>query len=229
MDFLARSLPLLGKEGLATLKKSRVLVLGLGGVGAACAEALVRGGVGSLVFADGDAYSPTNKNRQLYATDETLGKNKALVAAHRAKEINPEITVEAREVYFKAGEDFDLDGFDYICDCIDDVDAKLDLICRACEQKIPIISAMGAGGKLDPTRFRVADIAKTHTCPLAKKMRVELRRRGITHTKVVFSDEISRAVTSPPASVSFVPPVMGFLMAAEVVRTLCETTETEEE
>lgn len=229
MDFLARSLPLLGKEGLATLKKSRVLVLGLGGVGAACAEALVRGGVGRLVFCDGDAYSPTNKNRQLYATDETLGENKARVAALRAKAINPEIDVEAREVFYRAGEAFGLENFDYICDCIDDVDAKLDLICRAHEQGTPIISAMGAGGKLDPTRFRVADIAKTHTCPLAKKMRVELRRRGVTHTPVVFSDEISRAVTSPPSSVSFVPPVMGFLMAAEVVRTLCETTETEEE
>lgn len=220
MDFLTRSVPLLGEGGLQRLSDSRVLVLGLGGVGAACAEALVRAGVGSLVFADGDCYSASNQNRQLYATGKTLGQNKAAVAAARARSINPQACFEAREFFYKVGEDFDLAGFDYVCDCIDDVEAKLDLICRAHALSLPILSAMGAGGKLDPTRFRVADIAKTHTCPLAKKMRLELRRRGILHTEVVFSDEVARAVTSPPASVSFVPPVMGFVMAAHVVRTL---------
>lgn len=220
MEFLSRALPLLGEEGLVTLKNATVCVFGLGGVGAACAEALCRAGVGSLVFVDGDEYGVTNKNRQLFATDETLGKNKAEVAALRAKSISSDVRVRAVGDFYRAGEDFDFAGVDFICDCIDDVEAKLDLVLRANEAGIPIISACGAGGKLDPTRFRVSDISKTHTCPLAKKMRVELRRRGVLHLPVVFSDEVSRAGSSPPASVSFVPPVMGFVMAGYVVKTL---------
>lgn len=220
MDFLSRALPLYGEGGIETLQKSCVAVFGLGGVGAACAEALVRAGVGKIVFVDGDSYAPTNKNRQLYATEQTLGENKARVAARRASEISPEIQADAREVFYRAGEGFDFSGIDYICDCIDDFEAKVDLICRAKERGIAIVSAMGAGGKLDPTRFRVADLAKTHTCPLAKKLRAELRRRGVTHTEVVFSDEEMRVRTSPPSSVSFVPPVMGFVMASCVIKAL---------
>lgn len=220
MEFLSRSVPLYGEEGVARLQSKTVLVFGLGGVGAACAEALVRAGVGKLIFVDGDTYSVTNKNRQLYAVESTLGENKARVAARRAREINPAVVAEAREVFYVAGADFDFGGADFICDCIDDVAAKLDIISRANELNVPIISAMGAGGKLDPARFRVADISKTHTCPLAKKMRVELRRRGILHLPVVFSDEVSAAVSVPPSSVSFVPPVMGFVMAGYVVNTL---------
>ena len=220
MDFLSRAVPLYGEGGRERLSRARVCVLGLGGVGAACAEALVRAGVGSLVFVDGDTYSETNKNRQLYATDKTLFQNKALVAALRAREINPAAEVVSRETFYRAGDAFDFRGVDFICDCIDDVAAKLDLIRSAVEQNTPIVSAMGAGGKLDPTRFRVTDISKTHTCPLAKKMRVELRKMGILHLPVVFSDEVSQAVTTPPSSVSFVPPVMGFVMAGYVVKTL---------
>lgn len=222
MDFLSRSLPLYPEGGEKRLKDSRVLVFGVGGVGAALSEALVRAGVGHITFVDGDVYSRSNKNRQLYATESTLGENKASVAARRAREISPEIEARAVESFYRAGEDFDLSEYDYVCDCIDDVEAKLDLICRAQAAGVAILSAMGAGGKLDPTRFRVADIAKTHTCPLAKKMRLALRARGVFHLEVVFSDEAARVRTSPPASVSFVPPVMGFVMAAHVILRLLE-------
>ncbi len=222
MDFLSRATPLYGEGGKEKLFRATVCVFGLGGVGAACAEALVRAGVGNLIFVDGDSYSETNKNRQLYATDRTLGQNKASVAALRAKEINPAVRAEAREVFYRPGEPFDFRGVDFICDCIDDVPAKLDLIREATCHEIPVISAMGAGGKLDPTRFFVTDISKTHTCPLAKKMRTELRKMGILHLPVVFSDEVSAAVTNPPSSVSFVPPVMGFVLAGHAVKTLLQ-------
>ncbi len=223
MEFLSRSLPLLGQEGLDRLKRSHVCVVGLGGVGAACAEALVRAGVGHLTFVDGDSYGVTNKNRQLYATDETIGENKAAAAARRAVSISPSVRVRAVGAFHTPEKPLDVCAFDYVCDCIVSTPDKIDLICRAHEAGTPILSAMGAGGKLDPTRFRVCDLAKTHTCPLAKKMRVELRKRGVAHTKVVFSDEVSLAVTTPPASVSFVPPVMGFILAAEVIKTLALT------
>lgn len=225
MEFLSRAIPLYGDGGADRLLGARVCVFGLGGVGAACAEALIRAGVGSLVFVDGDAFSVTNQNRQLYATSATLGENKAAVAARRAKEINPACSASACEAFYRVEDAFDFSDVDFICDCIDDVPAKLDLIRRATEENVPIISAMGAGGKMDPTRFSVADISKTHTCPLAKKMRTELRKMGILHLPVVFSDEVSAVVTTPPSSVSFVPPVMGFVMAGYVVKTLLNKEE----
>ncbi len=223
MDFLKRALPLYGEGGTERLSEASVMVFGLGGVGAACAEALVRAGVGKLIFVDGDSYSTTNKNRQLYATEETLGKNKAAVAARRAKEINPAVCVEARECFYRPeDESFSFAGVDFVCDCIDDVEAKLSLMERTEALGVPLVSAMGAGGKLDPTRFRVARLSRTHTCPLAKKIRTLARARGLSDVTVVFSDEVSRAVTSPPASVSFVPPVMGFVMAGHAVRNLLQ-------
>ena len=220
MDRFSRSLPLLTEAGLQKLQNARVCVFGLGGVGAACAEALVRAGIGHITFVDGDSYSLSNFNRQLYAEASTLGENKAKVAAARARAICPETEAVAVPSYYVPGEAFDLSLFDYLCDCIDDVPAKVDLICRAKAENVYILSAMGAGGKTDPARFRVADLAKTNTCPLAKKMRIELKKHGIVHTPVVFSDEPPRAVASPPASLSFVPPAAGFVMAGEVVRTL---------
>lgn len=222
MDRLSRSLALYPEDGVARLKGAHVCVLGLGGVGAACAEALIRAGVGHLTFVDGDVYTTSNLNRQLYATRLTLGQNKAAVAAQRAKDIDPKVEVHSIERFYRPDEPIELSDFDYVCDCIDDVAAKLDLACRAKEAGVALICALGTGGRLDPSRFCVTDLKKTHTCGLAKKMRTELKKRGITHLPCVFSDEVPAAITSPVSSVSFVPPVSGYVMASYVVRSLLD-------
>lgn len=223
---------LLGPEALARLKRARVAVFGLGGVGGHAAEALARCGVGALELVDGDAYSASNLNRQLFATIATLGKAKVEAAARRLREIVPDIQITERPVFFTpaAAEEFDFARFDYVLDAVDMVTAKLEIIVRAQQAGTPAISAMGAGNKLDPAGFRVADIYETSVCPLARIMRKELRKRGIERLKVVYSQEEPLPVKAAggaerpaPGSVAFVPPVVGLIMAGECVKDLIQT------
>lgn len=232
----SRSAALLGDDGIERLLRARVAVFGVGGVGGYVCEALARSGVGALALFDRDTVSRSNLNRQIIALHSTIGQPKVAVMRARIFDINPAAEVEVHHVFYtpeNAGE-FDLSRYDYIADCIDTVGAKIELICRARAAGVPIISAMGAGNKLDPSRFAVTDLAKTEGCPLARVMRYELRRRGITHLPVVFSSEPSAAKQAPPAeegrrstpgSVAFVPSVMGLIMAGEIVRRLAEGEE----
>lgn len=225
----SRQEPLLGPEALGLLKNSRVAVFGLGGVGGHAAEALVRCGVGTVALVDKDTYTVSNLNRQLFATTETMGVPKVRAAAKRLSSINPQVELELYELAYTPDTEsrIDLTGYDYILDCIDMVTGKLAIIQRAYRAGIPVISAMGAGNKLDPTAFRVADIYETSVCPLARIMRRELKKRGVERLKVVYSTEPPMPAAPDgegrpvPASVSFVPPVMGLIMAGEAVKDLC--------
>lgn len=213
-----------GEGGVSNLRGCHVAVFGVGGVGGFAVEALVRAGVGRLTLVDSDTVAPSNLNRQIIATGSTLGKYKTEAAKDRILDINPDCRVEALNIFY--GEDtegqIDLRRFDYIIDAIDSVRSKLLLIRRATECGVRIISSMGAGNKLDPTRFRVTDISKTHTDPLAKVLRTELRRVGINHLPVVFSDEPPHNPTKSrtPGSVSFVPSVVGLILAGEVIKEI---------
>lgn len=229
----SRTEALLGQEALSRLASARVAVFGLGGVGGYVVEALARSGVGTLAIVDGDTVSVTNINRQLLALTETVGLKKTDVAEKRIHSINPDCRVLSYPVFFseETASLFAPEDFDFVVDAIDDVPAKLLLIRLCHERGVRILSAMGAGNKLDPTAFLVDDISKTSVCPLARKMRTELRRMGILHTKVVYSKEPPRAVALRedgrriPASCAFAPAAAGLLMAAEVVRALTEDTD----
>lgn len=226
---------LLGKEGLDRLKRARVMVLGVGGVGSHCIEALVRAGVGELILVDNDTVSLTNINRQSIALHSTVGAYKTKVMADKIKDICPKIKVKTYEL-FVLPENMEIifeEPVDYIIDAIDTVTAKLALIQKAVECKIPIISSMGTGNKLHGELFEITDISKTSVCPLCKVMRKELKARGIYHLKVLYSreqpikpigdtgeDKGSRRAL--PGSISFVPPVAGLLIAGEVIRDLLE-------
>ncbi len=233
LDQFSRTELLLGREGLERLARARVAVFGLGGVGGYTAEALVRSGVGTLDFIDSDRVSLTNLNRQILATHQTLGRYKAEVAGERALEINPAAVVNVWKIFYgpdTAG-DFAFSQYDYVVDAIDTVTGKLALIQQAQAAGIPIISCMGAGNKLDPTAFRVADIYETSVCPLARVMRKELKRRGVKSLKVVYSQEPPREPEGAldqaalegevrrqvPGSNAFVPAVAGLILASEVV------------
>lgn len=229
----SRTEMLFGKEKLKKLKNSKVAVFGCGGVGGYVVEALVRSGIGYIDLIDNDTISPTNINRQILATTATIGKSKVDVAAKRAKEINPDITVSCHNTFFMPDTShlFDFKAYDYIVDAIDTVTGKIELVMKANEAGTPIISCMGTGNKIDPTAFEVADIYKTSVCPLAKIMRYELKKRGIKKLKVVYSKEpaqkpVCQAEYSAPgkhqtpASNSFVPPVAGFIIAGEVIKDL---------
>lgn len=231
MDFgqHSRSLPLLGKDGFARLQGARVAVFGVGGVGGHLCEALARAGVGELHLFDKDTVSLSNINRQAVALHSTLGRAKVEVMRERIADINPDCRVITHEVFYlpENADDYELSGYDYIADAIDTVSAKIELICRAKAAGIPIISAMGAGNKSDPSAFRVADLSKTQVCPLARIMRRELGARGIRHLTVVYSEEKPQPSLLPseqgkatPASLSFVPPVMGLIMAGVIVRQI---------
>ena len=231
MDFgqHTRSVPLLGEDGLAALQSARVAVFGIGGVGGHLCEALARAGVGELHLFDKDTVSLTNINRQAVALHSTVGLPKVEVMKARIADINPDCRVVTHEVFYlpENADAYDLSGYDYIADAIDTVSAKVELICRAKAQGVPIISAMGAGNKLDPSAFRVSDLSKTQGCPLARIMRRELGARGIKHLCVVYSEEKPQPSRLPseygkhtPASLSFVPPVMGLIMAGKIVRDL---------
>lgn len=222
---------LLGCEAVSKLNKSRVAVFGIGGVGGYIVEALARAGVGELDLIDADDVSLSNINRQIIALHSTIGKSKAEVAATRAADINPNIKVNIKNIFYlpENKEQFDFKKYDYIADAVDTVAAKISLAEEAFKAGVPIISAMGAGNKLDATAFKVADIAKTSVCPLAKVMRQELRKRGINHLKVVYSEEKPLAPLASeeqngkrqtPGSVSFVPPVVGLIMAGEIIKDL---------
>ena len=224
---------LLGKSGVERLIASRVAIFGIGGVGGHTAEALARAGVGELLLVDSDTVSLSNINRQIFAARSTVGMYKTDAARERLKDINPYIKVGCVNLFFTPGCEGapDLSGFDYIVDAIDSVASKVELAVIAGRLGIPIISAMGAGNKLDPTAFRVTDISKTEVCPLARAVRLALRRRGINHLKAVWSPEkpIGALTESEdqkadgkraPGSLSFVPSVMGLIIAGEVIKDL---------
>ncbi|MCR5004456.1 MAG: tRNA threonylcarbamoyladenosine dehydratase [Clostridiales bacterium] len=222
---------LLGPEALARLRKARVAVFGLGGVGGYVVEALARCGIGALDLIDHDTISESNLNRQILATVDTIGQAKADVAAARVRSIAPDCQVQAfRTLYLPdTADQFDFSQYDYIVDAIDTVTAKLLLAERAQAAGTPIIASMGTGNKLDPTAFRVADIYETNICPLARIMRKECRKRGIEHLKVVYSEEEPRepreiiqegSRRALPGSVSFVPSAAGLIIAGEVIRDL---------
>ncbi len=227
----SRTALLLGGDGVERLKNSYVAVFGIGGVGGFACEALARAGVGRLLLVDDDTVSESNLNRQIVALRSTIGQPKAEVMARRIADIDPEITVETRQCFFDetTADSFDFSAFSYVVDAIDTVSAKVELICRAKAAGTPIISCMGAGNKLDPTRFTVTDLAKTDTCPLARVLRQRLRKRGITHLQVVYSTEPAMTPMETisdggrrqlPGSVSFVPSVAGLTAAGAVIRAL---------
>jgi len=227
-----RTRVLLGDDAVKRLAGAAVAVFGVGGVGGFAVEALARAGVGRLLLVDADTVNETNLNRQIIALHSTLGRPKAEVLRERVRDINPACDVEALRLFYlpETADTIDLSAFDYVADCVDTVTAKLEIISRARAAGVPVISAMGAGNKLDPTQFAVADIAETSVCPLARVMRRELKRRGIGGVKVVYSREAARNVETPadavphrrssPASVSFVPSVAGLILAGEIVRDL---------
>lgn len=229
---------LIGKEGLDKLKSARIAVFGIGGVGAYVAEALARSGVGSLDLIDNDTVDISNINRQLIALTSTVGRFKTEVMRERINDINSDCRVyEHRFFYLPENRDeIDFTKYDYIVDAVDTISAKIDIIVRAKELDIPVISSMGAGNKLNPADFEVADIYDTSVCKLAKVMRRELKARGVTDLKVVYSKEIntlryeteldekslSSKKRSIPASIAFVPPVVGLIIASEVVKDIIQ-------
>lgn len=219
---------LIGKEGLSKLKDSKVAIFGIGGVGSFVVEALARAGVQNFVLVDKDVVGISNINRQLIATYDTIGKAKVEVSKQRILSINPNAHIEAYEEFFLPENSNILDNsITYIVDCIDTVTAKIELVMQAQELNIPIISSMGTGNKLDPTKFEITDIYKTQVCPLAKVMRKELKARNIKHLKVLYSREepiktgaISENGKAIPGSISFVPSVAGLIIAGEIVKDL---------
>ena len=227
MTQFSRTRLLLGPEAMERLYHSHVLLFGLGGVGGHAAEALCRSGVGRLTLVDGDRVVPSNLNRQLFATRETIGLYKTEAAERRLHEIWPECRVETEPLFYlpETADRFDFSAYDYIVDAVDTVAAKLSLAREAHAAGTPLISCMGAGNKLDPTAFRVADISETSVCPLARVMRQELRKQGILHLKVVYSAEKPRPSAMEggkrvPASCAFVPAAAGLILAGEVVKDL---------
>ena len=234
-QIFSRTELLLGSDAMARLAKARVAVFGVGGVGGYCVEALARAGVGAIDLIDDDTVSPSNLNRQIIALHSTVGKFKVDVMSERIRDINPECTVRTYKTFFlpETEDQFDFTQYDYVVDAIDTVKGKLALVMKARAENVPIISAMGAGNKLDPTAFEVADLSKTSACPLARIMRKELGTRGVKHLKVVYSRELP-AATDPdgerrgtadrpvPGSVSFVPSVAGLIAAGEVIRDLIQ-------
>lgn len=223
---------LLGKEAMDRLSGSRVAVFGIGGVGGYVCEALVRSGIGAFDLIDHDKVCLTNLNRQIIATQKTIGRYKTEVMKERMLEINPEAEVREHRCFFlpENADEFPFEEYDYIVDAVDTVTAKIALVLKAQEKNVPIISSMGAGNKLDGSQFRVADIYKTNMCPLAKVMRRELKKRGVKRLKVVYSEEkpvmpledmSGSERKAVPGSVAFVPSVAGLILAGEVVKDLC--------
>ena len=245
-DQFSRTELLIGKEGIEKLKKSKVAIFGIGGVGSYVLEGCVRAGIGNFILVDDDKICLTNLNRQIIATRKTVGKPKVEVAKERILEINPDANVEIYQEFFMPDSKEILDkSVDYIIDAVDTVTAKIELVVRANKLNIPIISSMGTGNKLDPTCFEVTDVYKTSICPLAKVMRKELRARGIKGLKVIYSKEepikqketpeiscknncicppgTKRKCTARnqvPASISFVPSVVGLIIAGEVIKDI---------
>lgn len=243
MDILTRTEILIGKENIEKLKNSSVIIFGVGGVGSFCVEAIARCGVSSIHIVDDDTISITNINRQIIATHSTIGKNKTEVVKQRILDINPNANVTISKIFYTKDtvNTIDLSKYDYVIDAIDTISSKILLVEEATKLNVPIISSMGTGNKLDPTKFVVSDIYKTSMCPLAKVMRYELKKRGIKKLKVVYStekpikpapiniDENAKS-TSPfrdtnkrretPGSISFVPSVAGLIIASQVINDI---------
>lgn len=225
---------LIGEESVKKLNNSSVCVFGVGGVGGYCAEALARSGVGKITVVDNDKIAVSNINRQIIATFSTVGELKVDAIKKRLLDINPKIKVTALPDFFgtETADKYDFSSFDYVVDAIDTVSAKLLLAEKCNDAGVKLISAMGAGNKLDPTAFKVADISKTSVCPLAKVMRRELKKHGIYHLKTVYSEEQPATPIAgldlekntvrrqTPSSISFVPPVVGMIIASEVIKDL---------
>lgn len=219
----SRTEMLIGEDALKKINNSKVAVFGIGGVGSYVVEALARAGIGKFLLVDKDVVDVTNINRQIIATHKTIGKPKVEIAKNRILEIFPDAKVEILQEFFMPdSKDIFDDRVDYIVDAVDTVTAKIELAIRAKNMDIPIISCMGTGNKLDPTKFEVTDIYKTNVCPLAKVMRKELKQRGITNLKVVYSKEepIKHEEGRTPGSISFVPSVAGLIIASEVIKDL---------
>lgn len=247
LDQFLRTELLLGREAMERLEQARVAVFGIGGVGGYTVEALVRSGIGAIDLIDNDTVCLTNLNRQIIAVGSSIGKYKVDVMKERILDINPDCKVEVHKCFYlpDTREDFDFSRYSYVVDAVDTVTAKLQLVVEAKEKGVPIISSMGAGNKLDPTAFEVADIYQTSVCPLAKVMRRELKKRGIPELKVVYSKEppvylmrkeglheegkdtgLSEAEPkgterrAVPGSIAFVPSVAGLIIASEVIKDL---------
>ncbi len=225
----ARTAALLGEDGLARLSRARVAVFGVGGVGGHLCEALARAGVGHIDLIDRDTVSLSNINRQAVAYHSTVGLAKVEVMAARIQDIQPTCAVQAHHMFYlpETADRFDLSAYDYVADCVDTVAAKIELAVRCQAAGTPLIAAMGAGNKLHPERFRISDLSKTEVDPLARIMRRELKQRGVRHLLCVWSDEpplpstvVGEDGRPAPGSLSFVPSVMGFIMAGEIIRTL---------
>ena len=239
-DQFQRTRMLIGQENLDKLAAAKVLVFGVGGVGGYVCEALCRAGVGRIDIVDRDIVDVTNINRQIIATHDTVGKPKVEVCRQRMLSINPDIQVSARQCFYlpDRADEFDFAAYDYIVDAVDNVTAKIDIICNAKAAGTPVISSMGTANKLDPTMFKIADIEKTKVCPLARVVRKELRKRGVSGVKVLYSEEEPKkplynptesensddpCISSPeqkkaaPASISFVPPAAGLIIAGQVI------------
>ena len=223
-----RTALLLGKASVERLARKRVAVFGVGGVGGFVCEGLVRAGIGAIDIVDKDIVALSNINRQLIALHSTVGKNKVDVLEERLKDINKNLIIKKYKCFFlpETSETFDFREYDYVVDAIDTVTGKIELILKAKEAGVPIISAMGAGNKLEPAGFQVSDIYKTSVCPLARVMRRELKKRGVDKLKVVYSKEepikpkFEEGEEVVPGSISFVPPVVGLIIAGEVVKDL---------
>lgn len=222
-DRFQRTRMLIGDEAVQALGRAKVLVFGVGGVGGYVCDALARAGVGRIDVVDKDVVDITNINRQIIATTDTIGMPKVDVCKARLQAINPAVECEARKCFYlpETSDSFDFKKYDYIVDAVDNVTAKIDIICKAKEAETPVISSMGTGNKLDPTAFRIADIEKTKVCPLAKVVRKELRNRGVRGVKVLYSEEEPlKSGNRTPASISFVPSCAGLIIAGEVIKDL---------
>ncbi len=215
----ARTIKMTGEEGLARLIRSKVIIIGNGGVGSYAAEALARTGIGSITLMDGDVVAPSNLNRQLVALTSTLGRNKAEVMAERIRDIDPETEVISLARFYRPDDELDLTQYTWVVDAIDDIDAKTALIRNAVHNNVNIISAMGAAGKYQ-TAFKVADLSATSTCPLARVMRKRLKAEGIDHLPVVFSEEKPVPRDGDLGTLSYVPGAAGLTMAGYVIRKI---------
>ena len=235
LNQFSRTELLLGKEAMEGLENKRVAIFGIGGVGGYVCEALVRSGVGHFDLVDNDTVSLTNINRQIIATHSTVGRQKVEVMKERMLDINPNADISIHQCFFlpENANEFSFETYDYVVDAVDTVTAKIEIIMKCKELGVPVISAMGAGNKLDPSRFRVADIYKTTMCPLAKVMRKEMKKRGVKDLKVVFSDEmpvspietenvepLNPGKRATPGSIAFAPSAAGLVLASEVIKDL---------